>query len=415
MPSPDSRAPRGLSLLVFLLIAALAAGVVVWRQWQGPAVPAWELTYRPLVQQVVATGRVITPSRVQIGSEVTAVVRERRVQEGDRVAPGDVLIVLRADDIAARVREAEAALAQLVESARPQAGVALSQAERRHAQAARELERRRELFQRGLIARETIELAEQGEIDARADLEAARLRAAALAPGGPEEAVLRERLASARADLAKTTIRSAVEGTVLVRAVEPGDLVQPGRVLLEIATRGATEIEVPVDEKNLAALEVGQRARCIADAFPARPFDAVLDFIAPVVDPQRGTVDVRFRVDDPPHFLRQDMTVSVNVVTGRRERALVVPNDALVGVSGDRAAVLAVRGGVVRRVPVRLGLRGMAVTEIVAADGAALGAGDWVLTDVAAVAEGDRVRPVRAAAFDANDGATAREPAMDFE
>ena len=124
-------------------------------------------------------------------------------------------------------------------------------------------------------------------------------------------------------------------GTVLTRDVEPGDLVQPGRGLLAIARSGATEILVPFDEENLAVLELGQRATCIADAFPAQPFGAQLVFISPRIDPQRGSVDVRLRVEPVPHFLRQDMTVSVNVETARRERALVVPNDTLIDAAGD--------------------------------------------------------------------------------
>src|SRR5690606_5293510 len=130
--------------------------------------------------------------------------------------------------------------------------------------------------------------------------------------------------------------------------------------------KGDTEILVPFDEKNLAMLEVGQQATCVADAFPSQPFAAEIVFISPRIDPQRGSVDVRLRVSPVPHFIRHDMTVSVNVETGRRERALVVPNDALLDIAGDRGHVVAVRDGHARRVTVALGLRGLALTEIVA-------------------------------------------------
>ena len=345
---------------------------------------------RPLVQTLVAAGRVIGVSRVQVGSEVTGVVVERRVEEGDEVAPGDVLVVLRADDVAARVREAEAALAQLERSARPQSEVALREAETRLAQAARETERRRELFDRDLIAREAIEQAEEAETLARASVDRARLDAAALAAGGSEETLLRERLAAARAALEKTVVRSEVAGDVLTRNVEPGDLVQPGRVLFEIERSVDTEILVPFDEKNLALLEVGQHAQCVADAYPSQPFDAEIVFISPRIDPRRGSVDVRLRVAPVPPFILQDMTVSVNVETGRRESALVVPNDALLDVVGDRAHVLAIRDGRVRRVPVTLGLRGLALTEVVAG----IDTGEHVLAASGSVADGERVRIV---------------------
>lgn len=87
-----------------LVLAALAlvAVALAWSGLQslrGPVLDGYEVTARPLVQTVVATGRVAAVSRAQVGSPVTAVMLERRVEEGDVVQPGDVLAVLRADDL----------------------------------------------------------------------------------------------------------------------------------------------------------------------------------------------------------------------------------------------------------------------------------------------------------------------------
>lgn len=377
-----------------LIIVCIVLAALVWtlvQQLRGPAMPGYEVEARPMVQTVVATGRVVTVSRVQVGSEVTGVVVERRVKEGDVVQPGDVLAVLRSDDLEAAVREAEAALVELQESTRPQAQAALREAEARLAQAKREVERRRELFERQMIPRETLEQAVEAETIAQAAVDQARVVVRSLAAGNSNEAAARARLANARARLAKTTIRSEVAGTVLTRNAEPGDLVQPGRVLFDIASAGDTEILVPLDEKNLEVLALGQQAQCVADAYPARPFPATVTFIAPRIDPQRGTVDIRLTVDPPPEFLRQDMTVSVNVETGRRERAIVVPNDALGAVVGNRAQVWLVVDGRARRREVELGLRGLTQTEVTAG----LQVGDRILADAEAeIAEGDRLQVV---------------------
>lgn len=358
---------------------------------RGSALAGYKVAERPLVQTVVATGRVVAVSRAQIGSPVTGVVIERRVREGDRVQAGDVLAVLRADDMEAAVRDAEAALAQLQQSTRPQAQAALREAEARLTQATREAQRRRELFQQQAIAREEMEQAIQAETTARANAEQARLTARSLLAGNPAEAAARARVASSKAQLAKTTIRAEVAGTVLTRNAEPGDLVQPGRILFEIAQTGDTEIQVPLDEKNLEVLAIGQTAMCIADAYPARPFPAKVGFIAPSVDPQRGTVDIRLTVTPVPSFLRQDMTVSVNVETGRRDKAIVVPNEALTAMDGNRAELWVVVDGRATKRPVQLGLRGLTQTEVTSG----LHVGDWILSDArASVAPGDRVRVV---------------------
>ena len=400
--------PRARRSVLLVAGALLIGAIVAWRALRPPALPGYVVEERPLVQTVVATGRVISVARVQVGSEITATVAERRVQEGDRVAPGDVLVVLKAGDLAARVAEARAALQALTASDRPRAQAALRQAETQLQQATRERQRRDDLAARALLARETAEQAVEAEALAREAASQARLVAASLAPGSSAETQARARLAAAEADLARTELRATVSGTVLMRAVEAGDLVQPGKVLLEIARDGVTEISVPVDEKNLGVLALDQPATCLTDAFPEQPFAGRVSYLSPAVDPRRGSIEMRVRVDPVPEYLRQDMTVSVSVETGRRAAAVAVPNDAIREASPGIATVLAVRDGHARAVPVTLGLRGLAATEVLSG----LAAGDRVLADAgsAAVEDGARVRVERRAApADASAGATRRE------
>ncbi|QCO66966.2 efflux RND transporter periplasmic adaptor subunit [Luteimonas yindakuii] len=377
-------------------IGALVLLLVLWAvlRMRGPVLPGYDVVAGPLVQQVVATGRIAALSRVQVGAEIAGLVLERRVMEGDRVEPGDVLVVLRAADLEARRDEARAALAALREAERPDAEARLRQARAELAQAERDLVRRRELGQAQLVSRESVEQAAQAVVAARAATEQARVAVAALA-GGAREAQAREQLQAAEAALERSRIRATVAGTVLTRNVEPGDTVNPGDVLMDIAADAPGEILLPLDEKNLERIEVGQGATAIADAFPARPFAATVHHVAPGIDPARGTVDVRLRIDPAADFVRQDMTVTVTILTGRRDDALAVPNDALLDDAdgSDRAAVLRVRDGRVQRTPVRLGLRGLAMSEVLEG----LQAGDRVLAVGALAADavpedGTRVR-----------------------
>ena len=375
--------------VVIIILIMLAVGFALFRWWQGPLLPSYTVQSMPLVQTVVATGQVVTVSRTQVGSEVTGVVLERLVQEGDRVAQGDLLLVLRSDDVAAQVRQAETALTELATSTRPQAEVALANAQVQLTQARGNVERRRQLAAISAISTEEMAQAEQAESQAKNNLEAARLKAAALQEGGVEETLLKERVAALQAQFNKTEVRSQVAGTVLTRDVETGDLIQPGQTLFTIAVDGSTEIRVPLDERNLSKLALQQSAMAITDAYPDQPFPAYINFIAPSVDPQRGTVEVRLTVNPVPEFLRQDMTVSVNIETDRRAQALVLPNDALGSVQGDDAVVVLLRDGKIQRQKVTLGLRGLAMSEVIAG----LSIGDEVLVDAAtSLADGSRVR-----------------------
>lgn len=373
-------------VLVVAFAAMVAAGLGYWLM---PATAtAYQVKETSLTQQVVASGRVVVSSRVRIGSEIVGRVTERLVREGQQVEAGDILVVLDAAELAERVQETRAALRQLETSRRPQAEAGLADTRAHFEQARREHERVRRLLDSHMVSRQAVEQAEEREAAARAAMERSRLEVVALAPGGAEEALLRARLAAAEAALERTVIHAPVTGTVLIRNVEPGDVVQPGRVLLEIGRTGERELLVPFDERHLGQLEVGQRARCVTDAYPDQPFDATVSLIAPVIDATRGTLDVRLVMQTEPWFLREDMTVSVNVETARRERALVVPNDALVRVEGISALVYGVDAGRVSPRNVTLGLRGLLHSEVTKG----LTAGETVLADPG-LSPGQRIRP----------------------
>ncbi|MBS7349082.1 MAG: efflux RND transporter periplasmic adaptor subunit [Comamonas sp.] len=378
---------------VWLLVAvgaAAALALVAGMGQRGAVLPAYVVVAQPLVQTVVATGRVAALSRAQVGSAITGIVQERRVQEGDSVRPGDVLALLQSDVQQAELRQARAALAQLQQSTRPQALKAWQQAKTQWQQAQREHQRRSALFAQQAIAHEELEQAAQAEQQARIVMEQARLQADSLQAGQSQEAQAQARLASAQAALDKTTIRAEMAATVLTRNAEPGDVVQPGQVLFELARDEAAEVLVALDEKNLETLALGQSATCIADAYPRQPFAAQVSFIAPRIDPQRGTVDVRLKVDTPaPDFLRQDMTISVNIQTGQQAQAVVLPNDALAGLEQGQPQAWVVVDGHAQRRSLQLGLRGLAQTQVLQG----VQPGDWVLANgQAALSPGQRVR-----------------------
>lgn len=395
---------------ILLGLLVLAALLIVYLQWRGPLVPGYRVAPTTLVQNVVATGRIVSLSRSQIGSEITGVVTQRLVKEGDSVEAGDLLLVLRDDGLQANVDQARAALRQLQQSRRPQAQARLRQAESQLALAQRNATRAARLLQVDAIAREEKEQVDQTLAVALAAVQQARLEASSLAPSQTEEAIVQEQLAAAEAAQAKTRIHAQAAGTILTRNVEPGDLVQPGKILLEMAHAASREVLLPVDERNLGVLKAGQSAVCVADAYPQQPFAAAITLIAPSVDPQRGTVDVRLRPEPAPAYLRDDLTVTVSIETGRREQALAIPNDALLAINGSQASAFVVKAGKLERTALTLGLRGLTMTEVTQG----LVAGDWVVA-AATLQEGQRVRlshqQLPAAA---KNPATSKEPPMNF-
>lgn len=372
---------------IIAVVLILLMAILAWRSWQGPVVSTYIVKQQPLVQTVVASGRLENVSRTEIGSEISGIVLERRVQEGDQIQVGDLLLVIQSDDLKAQVREAENAIQELRRIRYPQAQVELQTAEFQLQQASREAKRRQNT-EPGVLSLEEKEQAVEAERLARNNLAAARLKAQSLAPSQVEERTLIERLNALKAQLAKSEVRAQVAGTILTREVEAGDVVQPGKTLFTLAVDGPTQILVPLDEQNLPFLALGQQAQIIADAYPERPFPAQLSFIAPSIDPQRGTVDVKLSVNPVPDFLRQDMTVSVNIETARRDHALVINNDALFDIKGNKANVWVVRDHKLYRQNVEFGLKSATQVEILKG----LKEGDQVLQDPAQGKLEQRVR-----------------------
>ena len=376
-------------LVWILLAAAILVLAALWlaQWWRGPVVAAYRVERHPLVQDVVATGRIITPSRINVASEITGVVIKRLVDRGDVVHPGQALLELRSDQARAQRAQARAALQQLVAQTRPQAQAALRSAESALKLARSVAVRARAQVAQGAVSQQALEQAEQAQAAAEQQLRSAQAAWVAVRPGGAAEAQLRAALAATEAVQARSVIRAEVAGQVLTRNVEAGDTINPGQVLFTLARAGATEVSLPVDEQNLEHLALGQDATCLTDAYPNRAFAARLTFIAPAVDTASGTIELRLTVARPPAWLRQDMTTSCDIVTGRRRDALVVPNDALRAVAGDRAQVLAWRAGKAVEQAVRLGLRGLVASEVVSG----LRPGEVVIAD-RAVSPGQRVR-----------------------
>ena len=387
---------------LLLVAVGLLAGLVYTFGPRPLAVEIVTVERRALVQSVVATGRLATPARVEISSHLAARIDAIEAREGDRVRAGQLLVRLRSEEAQATLTAARAALAeasdrmrQLVQVQRPVSEQQLVQAEASLTLAENESARTLELQRRGYVSQARVDETQRTLASTRAAVVAARAQSDALREDGIEPDLVRSRLAQARANLAAAearlellALRSPGDGTVLTRTAEPGDTAVAGRALLTLALAGETRIIATVDEKNLRHLKPSLAASAVADAYPGERFDARVFYVAPAVDPLRGTVEVRLAVDDPPGFLKPDMTVSVEMLVGRNPSALTLPADAVRAADGDSPFVLVLRDGRAVEVAVKLGLHGVGTVEI--AEG--LGEGDAVIASTSPALAGDRVR-----------------------
>jgi HlyD family secretion protein len=334
---------------------------------------------REMVHTVVATATVQTQHRANSGVQISGKVVAVNVMEGDRFRQGQTL--LRLDDREAQaaltaadlgVRQAEFKLRQWREVQAPTARANDQQAQANWVQARTQFERQQALLKQGFIGQAALDEALRALQVAQAQAQSANAQRLAHEDQGMEKELAMSALVLARANaqvaqahLSYTSLVAPFDGLVVSRNVEPGDAVQPGKTLLLLAPQGETELVALIDERNLAWLQVGQSAVASADAFAQQRFSAVVSRIAPGVDAQRGSVQVKLKVTSPPNYLRQDMTVSVEIEVGRRAATLAVPLEAVHEAESAQPWVWRVTTyDKLERVPVTLGLRSGAWVEL---------------------------------------------------
>ncbi len=386
-----------------LIVLVLGAGAAAWQAWGTAPLPAYAVVRSDIVQSIVASGRVETPLRAELGSQINARVLAVPVAEGQGVKAGQVLVQLDSSEARAAVQQATAAVAQakarLVQIdtvALPVARQALLQAEANLANAQAQFTRARTLQAQGFSGQAQLDEARRALDVATSVRQTAQLQRDSNSAQGSERqmaaAALTQAeaaLSMAQAKLSYCTLQAPISGTVIARSVEPGDMAQPGKTLMVLSPEGKTELVVQIDEKNLGALRLGQPALASADAYPDQRFNVVLDYISPAIDPQRGSVEVKLGVAAAPPYLRQDMTVSVDIEVARHAQALTIPAAALRDAGGHPWVMKVAQGRAVHQA-VQAGLRGAGTVEVLQG----LQVDEQVLAATTNVREGQHVRTV---------------------
>jgi HlyD family secretion protein len=365
----------GLSLHILLTVGAW----VYLRMWLGPEIAVEVVTQGDILQTIVASGRVQSPHRVEVGAQITSTVVTVSVHEGDRVTQGQTLLTLDSKEAQAglelalaSVSQALTRLRQLQELNEPVAAHNQEQADTNLQNAENNLARSQQLFEKAFIGASAKEEAERQVRLARSQSLINQKQWKSVQSSGSEIAtalaVLQQANASvsaAKARLAYTRILAPRSGVLIARHVDVGDGVQAGKVLLVLSPEGQTQLVVQIDEKNMKWIRIGQTALASADAYGDQVFPAEVVFINPAVDPLRGSVEVRLWVPQAPAFLAQDMTVSVDIEVEKRLQVLQVPMSVVHMPDKADAWVLRVKDKRAVRTPVVLGLKNQLTSQVI--------------------------------------------------
>ncbi|WP_290886940.1 efflux RND transporter periplasmic adaptor subunit [Arenimonas sp.] len=296
------------------------------------ALPVEAVTVKaePLQQGLTTVGTLRADESVVIRPEINGRLVAVHFEEGQRVAKGDKLFSMDASVTAADLREAEA----------------------NYENARRGNERATDLGARQLLS--------------RSDVDAARAQLG----------VTQARVASALAQLEKTTILAPFSGVIGLREVSVGAVVSPGQALVNLVRLDPMEVDFSLPESALASVAAGQPVRLVVDAYAGETFSGEVLAVEPVIDVNSRSAKVRARVPNPDYRLRPGLFARVTLEVGEAgASAIVIPEQALLQ-EGDTRFVYVVRDGKAARAVVKTGVRlpgRVAITE-------GLSDGDQVIT-----------------------------------
>lgn len=307
-----------------MVIVGVTTAMIIWKraadnsnttQYKTQEVQRGDLTVI-----VTATGTLQPTNKVDVGSELSGIIKSVEADYNDKVKVGQVLARLDTSKLEAQVTQSKAAL----ESAKAkvlQAKATVNETSSKLLQ----LQKVRELSNNKVPSQSELDAAEAAFERAKAD------EAGAVAAVSQAQATLE----TYQTDLSKADIRSPIDGVVLTRSVEPGQTVAAAfqaPVLFTIAEDlTKMELHVDVDEADVSQVKEGQEATFSVDAYPNRAFQARIIQTRYGSKTVEGVVtyETVLKVDNSDLSLRPGMTATADITAKKVENAILVPSAAL--------------------------------------------------------------------------------------
>lgn len=300
-----------------------------------------------IARSVVATGRIEPIAKVEIKSKANGIIKELKVEAGDLVREGQILAELDKENLAARLREARAALM----SAQANLKAAQAQFEKNKVEAEgpdvpfyrRNLQRAEELFKAGLVpqqsldeARTNLEQAENRQNVARSQLSVSEAR---IAQAQADVAQAQATVDRAQEELNNATIRSPINGMVLSRDLEIGSpvssILNMGAAATLVMVLGDIRqvfVRGKVDEADIGVVRLGQSARIKVETFKDRRFEGRVTQISPLGVEKDNVInfEVKVSINNPGGELRANMTANAEIVLEEHKGVLLIPESAVI-------------------------------------------------------------------------------------
>ena len=323
-----------------------------------------------LAAHLTVVGNLIGLQTVDVAPRTSGRLLSVNVQLGDRVRRGQVLAKVEDREIVEQVRAAEASQEVAKATIRQrEADLNVSQLN---------FERSKNLFSRGLLAKQALDDAESRYLASVAQLD---LSKAQLSQNDA-------RLQELRINLQHTSVTSPVDGFVGKRNVDPGAMVNTNTAIASVVEISRLKLVVNVVEKDLRMVTAGDTGIVEVDAYPGEKFNGRIARVAPVLDPATRTASIEIEIPNSDARLKPGMYARISLTVEERKNTLVAPKNAVIDFENKRGVWMPSEDRRAHFVPVTLGIEGPEQIEILAG----LKEGDrFVTTGAAAVRNNDQL------------------------
>jgi len=238
------------------------------------------------------TASLYAENKTEVAAKTGGQVIRLNVEEGDQVRSGQVLLQIESERLQLEVKRAQANFDKITQ----------------------DINRKQDLYEQKLIPRDSFE-------SLRYDMQSAEAA-----------------LALAKLDLSHTRVKSPISGVISARTVQRGNIVGGNQVVFEVTSLSTLQADLYVPERELASIQLGQKAQVNFDALPgSQHLEAKIKRISPVIDAKTGTFKTTLEINNKEGFLKPGMFGRFRVVFDERADVMTLPRTAIIEIDSERS------------------------------------------------------------------------------
>ena len=378
-----------LLLFIFFILSRCGKG----GSDMGTAVSVIQLKKQPIQEKLAVSGPVSGTDSVDVVSNIHAEITALNVKEGDKVSKGQILAVLDSTDLEREVAIAKNAYDQAVvqkqEKDKSEA-LGYEKAVQDYQKAQTDHARNSQLFAAGGITQAAMEESANALNDARRLVEGYTVVDGKGAADPSYELQINSaayELEKKEEELENTQIKSTIDGTVVRVNSKVGqfaDKVEDDKPILSIENLEQLELEIKVSEYSIGKIQLGQKAVISADILGEETEEGEVVKISPTGEEKGGgsterVIPITIRIDGQDTKLIAGITARAEILVDSSDSAFAVPVTALINTPDGGDAIAVVENGKIRLIPVKTGIDGDVMVEVIPADSSQLEEGMQVV------------------------------------